>query len=60
MITDRESFEIVSKTIVMIVVVALFLLAVALSVLLVPSTSWAGALEWFMNPPPPCGCVYTG
>ena len=47
-----------TKTLVVIVVVAL-LLAVALSVLLVPSTSWAGALEWFMNPPPPCGCVYT-
>ena len=45
-----------TKTIVVIVVVAL-LLAVALSVLLVPSTSWAGALEWFMNPPSPCGCL---
>ena len=47
-----------TKTLVVIVVVAL-LLAVALSVLLVPSTSWAGALEWFMNSPQPCGCVYT-
>jgi hypothetical protein len=46
-----------TKTLVMIVVVALLVLAVALSVLLVPSTSWAGALEWFMNPPPPCACI---
>jgi hypothetical protein len=44
-----------TKTLVMIVVVAL-LVAVTLAVLLVPSTSWAGALEWFMNPPPPCSC----
>jgi hypothetical protein len=48
------------KTLVVIVVVALLVLAVTLAVLLVPSTSWAGALEWFMNPPPPCGCVYIG
>ena len=49
------------KTLVMIVVVAVLVLAVALAVLLVPSTSWAGALEWFMNPPQstPCGCIYT-
>jgi hypothetical protein len=42
---------------VVIVVVAL-LVAVALAVLLVPSTSWAAALEWFTNPPhiSPCGC----
>jgi len=48
------------KTLVVIVLVALLVLAVALSVLLVPSTSWAGALEWFMNPPhsSPCGCIY--
>ena len=38
-----------TKTLVMIVVVVLLVLAVALSVLLVPSTSWAGALEWFMT-----------
>ena len=44
-----------TKTLVMIVVVAL-LVAVTLAVLLVPSASWAGALEWFMNPPPPCSC----
>jgi len=44
------------KTLVVIVLVALLVLAV----LLVPSTSWAGALEWFMNPPhsSPCGCIY--
>ena len=46
------------KSWVVIVGVALLVLAVSLAVLLVPSTSWAGALEWFMNPPPPCGCVY--
>ena len=44
-----------TKTLVMIVVVAL-LVAVTLAVLLVPSASWAGALEWFMTPPPPCSC----
>jgi hypothetical protein len=43
---------------VVIVVVALLVLAVALAVLLVPSTLWAGALEWFINPPSPCGCIY--
>ena len=45
------------KTLVMIVVVALLVLAVTLAVLVVPSTAWAGALEWFLNPPPPCGCI---
>ena len=48
------------KTLVVIVLVALLVLAVTLTVLLVPSTSWAGALEWFMNPPHSslCGCIY--
>ena len=48
------------KSLVVIVLVALLVLAVALAVLLVLSTSWAGALEWFMNPPhsSPCGCIY--
>jgi hypothetical protein len=42
-----------------VIVVAALLLAVALAVLLVPSHSWAAALEWFLNPPQvsPCGCV---
>jgi hypothetical protein len=44
-----------------LVVIALVALVVAvtLAVLLVPSHSWAAALEWFMNPPQysPCGCV---
>jgi hypothetical protein len=42
---------------VVIVLVAL-LVAVALAVLLVPSTSWAAGLEWFLNPTntSPCGC----
>ena len=46
------------KTLVVIVAVALLVLAVTLAVLLVPSTSWAAALEWFTNPPhvSPCGC----
>jgi hypothetical protein len=44
-----------TKTLVMIVVVAL-VVAVTLAVLLVPSASWAGALEGFMNLPPPCSC----
>jgi hypothetical protein len=48
------------KTLVVIVLVALLVLAVTLTVLLVPSTSWAGALEWFMTSPhsSPCGCIY--
>jgi len=48
------------KSLVVIVLVALLVLAVSLTVLLVPSTSWAGALEWFTNPPhsSPCGCIY--
>jgi hypothetical protein len=46
------------KSWVVIVGVALLVLAVSLAVLLVPSTSWAAALEWFTNPPhvSPCGC----
>ena len=46
------------KSLVVIVGVALLVLAVSLAVLPVPSTSWAAALEWFMNPPhvSPCGC----
>ena len=50
------------KSWVVIVGVALMVLAVSLAVslavLLVPSTSWAAALEWFTNPPhvSPCGC----
>ena len=46
------------KTLVVIVLVALLVLAVTLTVLLVPSTSWAATLEWFTNPPhvSPCGC----
>jgi hypothetical protein len=45
-----------------IVLVALLVLAVTLAVLLVPSTSWAAALEWFMNPPKssPCDCIPGG
>jgi hypothetical protein len=47
------------KSWVVIVGVALLVLAVALAVLLVPSTSWAAAFEWFLNPPhvSPCGCI---
>ena len=43
-----------------LVVIALVVLSLALAVLLVPSHSWAAALEWFMNPPQssPCGCIY--
>ena len=43
---------------VVLVLVAL-LVAVALAVLLVPSTSWAAGLEWFLNPTQtsPCGCM---
>ena len=43
-----------------LVVIALVVLSLALAVLLVPSHSWADALEWFMNPPQssPCGCIY--
>jgi hypothetical protein len=41
-----------------LVVIALVVLSLALAVLLVPSDSWAAALEWFMNPPSPCGCIY--
>jgi hypothetical protein len=46
------------KSWVVIVGVALLVLAVSLAVLVVPSTSWAAALEWFTNPPhvSPCGC----
>ncbi len=46
------------KTLVVIGVLVALLVAVALAVLLVPSTSWAAALEWFTNPPhvSPCGC----
>jgi len=42
------------------VIVLLVLFAVILALLLVPSHSWAAALEWFMNPPQssPCGCIY--
>jgi hypothetical protein len=42
----------------LVVIVLLVLVAVALAVLLVPSHSWAAALEWFLNPPQtsPCGC----
>ncbi len=49
------------KSLVVIVLVAL-LLAVTLVVLLIPSTSWAAALEWFMNPPQsaPCDCIPGG
>jgi hypothetical protein len=41
-------------------VIVLLALLVALALLLVPSHSWAAALEWFMNPPQssPCGCIY--
>jgi hypothetical protein len=47
------------KSWMVIVGVALLVLAVALAVLLVPSTSWAAGLEWFLNPPQvsPCGCA---
>ena len=43
-----------------LVVIALVVLSLAVAVLLVPSHSWAAALEWFMNPPQssPCGCIY--
>lgn len=41
-----------------VVVIALVVLLLALAVLVVPSHSWAAALEWFMNPPKsPCGCL---
>jgi hypothetical protein len=43
-----------------LVVIAIVALLVVVAVLLVPSHSWAAALEWFMNPPPsPCGCLET-
>ena len=47
---------------VVIVLVALLVLAVTLAVLLVPSTSWAAALEWFTNPTntSPCACGAAG
>ncbi len=50
------------KSLVVIVLVALLVLAVTLVVLLIPSTSWAAALEWFMNPPQsaPCDCIPGG
>ena len=38
---------------------ALFVLAVIVAVLLVPSLSWAAAYEWITTPSPPCGCVFT-
>jgi hypothetical protein len=45
-----------------LVVIALVVLLLALAVLLVPSHSWAAALEWFMTqmnaPSSPCGCIY--
>jgi hypothetical protein len=46
------------KSWVVIVGVALLVLAVSLAVLLVPSTSWAAGLEWFLTPTntSPCGC----
>ncbi len=41
--------------------VALCVLAVTLAMLLVPSLSWATALEWLTTPEPsPCACVITG
>jgi hypothetical protein len=41
-----------------LMVIALVALLVALAALVVPSQSWAAALEWFLNPPKPCGCIY--
>ena len=41
-----------------LVVIATVALLVALAVLLVPSHSWAAALDWFFNPGSPCGCIY--
>jgi hypothetical protein len=42
-----------------LVMIALVVLLVALAMFLVPSHSWAAALEWFMNLPhsSPCGCL---
>jgi hypothetical protein len=41
--------------------VALCVLAVALAMLLVPSLSWAGVLEWITTQPPsPCACIFGG
>jgi hypothetical protein len=46
------------KSLVMIILVALLVLAVTLALLLVPSTSWAAVLEWLTEPgTSPCGCV---
>ncbi len=33
------------------------LLAVTLTVLLVPDLSWAAALKWLTTQKPPCGCI---
>ena len=49
------------KTLVVMIVVALLVLAVTLAVLLVPSISWAASsfYEWFTHPgASPCGCPF--